>query len=112
MLQRAFVGVDGGIQGADPFERLAEPVLDVGVRRRGAGRGPQERQGRGVVAVGLERHGLVVGLARGSGVLDARARRRQRHDDGRTPEQGRQRADHPGRGSYLPRSCATDPSTP
>ena len=113
VLQRALVGVDGGVQGADPFERLAEAVLDVGVGRRGAGRGPQQRQGRGVVAVGLERHRLVVGLG-------GRLRRpgRQRLVDASvtttasTPEQGRQRGDHAGRGSYLPRSCATGPSTP
>ena len=70
MLQRALVRIDGGIQGADPFECLAEPVLDVGVGRRGAGRGPQERQGRRVVAVRLERHRLVVGSAGGPGVLE------------------------------------------
>ena len=46
------------------------------------------------------------------GVLDAGARRRHRHRDGRTPEQGSQRDDHPGGGSYLPRSWATVPSTP
>ena len=112
MLQRALVGVDGGIQGADPFERLAEPVLDVGVGRRGSGRGPQQRQGGRVVAVRLERHRLVVGPPGGSGVLGRMARRRQRHDDGQHRRAGQSARASRRRGSYLPRSCATEPSTP
>ena len=63
--------VDGGVERANAFERLPKPVLDVGVAR-GEPRGfPEEREGRGVVALGFERDRAIVGLPRARRLLCA-----------------------------------------
>ncbi len=70
LAERGLVRLDRGVEGANPFERFTESILDVRIARRQSTRFPEQRQCRRVIALSLEHDGPRVGLPRAIGGIE------------------------------------------